>query len=247
MEGIHEPVYLPKLIPCCLEQLAQTSPMCLPQERDFQALQVLREHAQGLGRSSHCITQACNLASGLSDIVVILQRPHSDGSHPPNQSFDGFVNNSHTLKVVDELLNFASRGTRNIGTVTVVNAFLFQHMKDDADADLRCEEILTHFLQVKKPRVIIHCLNPVYQSSSMRRFNFPGKCYRVRSEVIEIADGYTALVIPSFHPSRAVNYFKHRLELRVLLMYHFAMAFRLLGDRATIPYCVSRILDLCLY
>lgn len=247
MEGTHEPIHLPKVVPRCLEQLAQTPPMCLLQERDIQALQVLREHGRELGVSVHGITQACNLASGLSDVVVILERPRKDGSHPPDQGFDGFVNACRTLKIVDELLRFASRGTRNIGTVTVVNAFSFQPVKEDIDADRRREEILARFLQAKRPRVIIHCSNSGYQSPSMRRFNFHDKSYRVRSEDIEIADGHSALVIPSFHPSQVVNIFEHRLELRVLLMYHFALAFRSLSDGATIPCCASRIRDLCFY
>jgi hypothetical protein len=119
--------------------------------------------------------------------------------------------------------------------------------KKNAESDLRREEVLIRFLQVKRPQVIIHCTNTGYKSPWMSRFNFPGKAYRVRSEHIEIVEGHTAIVIPSFHPSHAVNYLKHRLELRVLLMYHFALGFRSLGGSTAIPCCASRIQDLCLY
>ena len=55
------------------------------------------------------------------------------------------MNGCKTLEVVDELLRFASRGIRNISTVTVINAFLLQPEKN-AEADLRCEEMLARFL-----------------------------------------------------------------------------------------------------
>jgi hypothetical protein len=168
MEGTREPVYLPQVMPRCLRQMTQSPPVCLLQDGDFQAIQILRVHGQELGSPSHSITQASNLASGLSDVVVILERPRNVNSHPPNQSFDGFVNGCDSLKVVDELLRFASRGTRNIGTVTVINAFSLQPEKN-AEADLRCEEILMRFLQAKRPQVIIHCTNSVYQSPWMKQ------------------------------------------------------------------------------
>lgn len=246
MEEARKPFFLPHVIPRCLKQMTQSPPVCLLRDWDFQATKILREHAQKSGSSSHSITQASNLASGLSDVIVILERPRIVESHSPNQSFDDFVNGSDTLQVVDELLRFASRGTRNIGTVTVINAFSLQPEKN-AEADLRCEGILARFLQVKRPQVIIHCTNSVYKSSWMSRFNFGGKPYKIRSEQIEIVEGHTAIVIPSFHPSHAVNYLKYRLELRVLLMYHFALAFHSLGDRTAIPCCAKRLQDLCLY
>ncbi|CAI7673286.1 unnamed protein product [Penicillium viridicatum] len=185
--------------------MTQSPPVCLLRDGDFQATQILREHGQKSGSSSHSITQASNLSSGLSDVIVILERPRIIESHSPNQSFDDFVNGCDTLQVVDELLRFASRGTRNIGTVTVINAFSLQPEKN-AEADLR-----------------------------------------IRSEQIEIVEGHTAIVIPSFHPSHAVNYLKYRLELRVLLMYHFALAFHSLGARTAIPCCAKRLQGLCLY
>lgn len=246
MEGAREPIFFPQVIPRCLRQMTQSPPVCPLQDGDFQGIQILREHGQESGSSSHSITQASNLASGVSDVIVILQRPRIVESHSPNQSFDGFVNGCATLRAVNELLRFASRGTRNIGTVTVINAFSLQPLAN-AEADLKCEEILARFLQVKRPRVIIHCTNSVYRSPWMNRFNFGGKPYRILSEEIEIVEGHTATVIPSFHPSHAVNCWENRLELRVLLMYHFALAFYSLSGRTAIPCCAKKIQDLCLY
>jgi hypothetical protein len=227
--------------------MTQSPPLCLVQQKDFEAIEILKKHGKDLGCSSHYINQASNLASGLSDIIVILERPRSEKSHPPNQSFGDFVKSCDTLKAVDELLCFASRRTRDIGTVTVVDAFSFQAEKNNSTANLRCEETFLQFLQMKRPQVIIHCTNSRYKSAWMDRFNFGGELYRVQSEHIEIVEGHNAIVIPSFHPSHAIYHNEYRLELRVLLMYHFALAFNLLGGNAVIPCCENKIQKLCLY
>lgn len=107
--------------------------------------------------------------------------------------------------------------------------------------------MLTRFLQVKRPQVIIYYTNSAYKTPWMSRFNFRGNCYRIQSEQIEIVEGHTAIVIPSFHPSLAVNRLKNRLELRILLIYHFALAFHSLYSRTAIPCYAKKIQDLCLY
>lgn len=98
--------------------MTQSPPLCLPQQNDFQAIQILRKHGRDPGCYSHSISQASNLASRLSDIIVILERPRTEESQLPNQIFGGFLNDCDTLKAVDELIRFGSRGTRDIGTVT---------------------------------------------------------------------------------------------------------------------------------
>lgn len=259
MEGAREPNYLPRVIPRCLRQLTQEPPISVLQERDLEAIQILRQHGRDSHISLHSITQACNLASGTSDVIVILLRPRTDKKHSPNQSFNDFVNDCATLKAVDELLRFATRGARNIGTVTVVNAFSLQPYEENVLADLKCEDILARFLKVKKPQVIIHCIksgdrskNSNYETTKccckshwMSRFNFPDRHYSLESKIIEIVEGHTAIVIPSFHPSHAINRLENRLELRILLMYHFVLAFRSLSGTTAIPCCDKKILELC--
>lgn len=98
--------------------MTQSPQLCLPQQNDFQAIQILRKHGRDPGCYSHNISQASNLASRLSDIIVILERPRTEESQLPNQIFGGFLNDCDTLKAVDELIRFGSRGTRDIGTVT---------------------------------------------------------------------------------------------------------------------------------
>jgi hypothetical protein len=85
----------------------------------------------------------------------------------------------------------------------------------------------------------------------MERFNFDRGSYRLQRELVEISDDHSAIVIPSFNPSTAVNYNKHRPELQILLVYHFVDAFRALNDkldgyeRPKLPCCAQGILELC--
>lgn len=243
-------IFLPQTIPRCLRQMIQSLPICLNQETDseysnFQAIQILKKHGEDLSCSSHSIKQVIDLASGPSDLIVILERLLRETSHRPDTTFDGFVNTCDTLIAVDELLRFASRGTRGIKTVTVVDAFLFQPDKEDQKADLACEKTIKRFLQIKKPKVIIHCTNSNYQSDWMKRFYLGGGSYRVKSQLIDIDEGHHATVIPSFHPSHAIYHNRHRLGLRVLLMYHFALAFRLLAEEKVDSCCEKEIQKRC--
>lgn len=75
MEEARELFFLPQVMPRCLRQMTQSPPVCLLRDGDFQATQILREHGQKSGSSSHSITQASNPASGLSDVIIILERP----------------------------------------------------------------------------------------------------------------------------------------------------------------------------
>ncbi|KAL4880628.1 hypothetical protein BJY04DRAFT_72297 [Aspergillus karnatakaensis] len=198
------------IIPGCLKRLPRAPPRCLPEERDVKAIQVLREFGSELGCSADEIRQACDLASGFSDIVVVLERPLRDEHHPYNQSFEHFVDSNPTLRHIDELLQFASAGARSIKTTTVVNAFPFQKYENNAGMDRRCEPILAKFLQTKRPRVVLQCVNTIH--------------------VDRLETGGTCTVIPSFHPSHAIKYSPYCLDLRIFMMYHFAMAFRYLHE-----------------
>ncbi|KAL3491675.1 hypothetical protein BJX62DRAFT_236938 [Aspergillus germanicus] len=237
--------YVP-ILPECLKRLPVVPPMCLFKEGDSQAIQVLRKFGTELGCPNDEITQACNLASGFSDVVVILQRPLEENLHPYNQPFDKFVSSNPTLKVVDELLRFASAGARSIYTTTVINAFPFQKDKKDAEADRRCEEVIAKFLQIKRPRIIIQCVNPVYVCPSMMKFNFEGKPSRLEYQKVPLESGHICTVIPSFHPSYATKYNPYRPEWRVLQMYHFVMAFRYLHGEDRLPCCAEKIQRMCL-
>ncbi|KAM3438188.1 hypothetical protein MY4824_003431 [Beauveria thailandica] len=111
-------------IPKNVARLVQKPPFCRPRIEDIQVLDLIREFGQRLARPSDEIEQALNLASGPSDVMIILERPRL--THPFSASFDAFVQDCDTLQAVDELVQFASNGTRSIHTVTVVDAYPFK-------------------------------------------------------------------------------------------------------------------------
>jgi hypothetical protein len=231
-------------IPQCPRQLPRTPPICIACQGDLETIQILRDFGNERDRYKDEIIQACNLTSGLSDIVVILERPRHI-NHPCNVSFNEFVKVWPTLKSVDQLIRFASNGTRSIHTVTILNAFSYQPDGGQFALDYRCEQILAKLLQAKKPKVIIHCHNTLYNDPWMRRFNFPKGSYHLKREIVEITHDHRAIVIPSLHPSHAINHVKYKPELQILLMYHFVDAFHALNDNLyTLPCCAERILQL---
>lgn len=151
-------VLSPRNTPHCLGRQLKVPRMCLIQESNVQAIEIIRNFGYEMGCPEEYISQACRLASGFSDVVVVLERLLSIRL-APGKTFDSFVSSNSTLKCIDELLQAASTGTRTIATTTVVNAFSFQPDYNKPAKDLRCEEVLAQFLQVKKPQVIIHCDN----------------------------------------------------------------------------------------
>lgn len=238
-------------MPQCLQQLLETPPISIVCQKDLDTIQVLRDVGNERQHPEYEILQATNLASGLSDIVVILLRPRSHENHRFDVDFNDFVRRCDTLKVVDELIRFASNGTRSIHTVTVLNACSYQPLDKEPTLDKQSEAILARILQIKKPKVIIQCHNHKYTDPWMERFNFGQGPYRLQRKPVEISDDHSAIVIPSFHPSHAVNFNEHRPELQILLVYHFVDAFRALKDKLDgdesprLPCCAQEILELC--
>lgn len=87
---------------------------------DHQVLDLIREFGRKLGRPENGIQHACNLASGLSGLVVILERP---ARRNYRLNFEQFVLACDTLKAVDDLIIFATDGAKSIYTVTILDAF----------------------------------------------------------------------------------------------------------------------------
>jgi hypothetical protein len=238
-------------MPQCIEKLVETPPICIASQKDLDTIQVLREVGHERQRPEHEIIQATNLASGLSNIVVILLRPRLHERHHFDVDFNNFVQDCETLKVVDELIRFTSNKTRCIHTVTVLNAFSYQPLDHKPTLDKQSEKILSKMLQIKKPRIIIHYHNKKYTNSWIIRFNLNQGPYRLQRELVEISNNHSAIIIPSFHPSAAVNHDKHRPELQILLVYHFVNAFHALKYKPNrkewpnLPCCAQEILESC--
>jgi hypothetical protein len=188
-------------VPHCLAGLGKAPPACILSPEDLQTVQILRDFGQELNRPKDEIAQACKLATGLSDIVVILDRPPPRLYQAFGASFGKFVQSYQPLAGVDELLRLGSNSARSIHSVTVLYAYSYQPVTGDLELDRRCEEVLARLLQVKRPKVIIHCRNGDYSDPWMTRFNFPDRpIYQLQRDTVEIAEDRQTVVISSFPP-----------------------------------------------
>ena len=143
-------------LPSCLQELLRAPPVALGNTADHEVLELIKSFGRELGRSEVEVMHACNLASGPADVVGILERPHSNQNYSLN--FEQLVSDCKTLRAVDDLIRFATKGTRSIHTVTVLDAFSFKSSKAESHpSDEACHEILKQILQVKKPRVVLCC------------------------------------------------------------------------------------------
>lgn len=126
------------------------------------SLKILRNFGKEFRLPRDEIDHACNLTSGPSDVVVILERPRSRKFHDYGLPFPRFVDCCKTLWAVNELIRFASNGARSIHTVTVLDAFSFKPKGDIHILDERCHQLLAEILQAKKPKVVIRCHRDEY-------------------------------------------------------------------------------------
>lgn len=242
------PVYLGIPTPESLRGLIGAPPPCLPSPGDVAAVKITGDLGTDLGRPADEVTQGENLADGLSDIVIILQRPVHRRRHNFGVVFADFVKNSPTLSAVDELIRFATAGARSIHDVSVVNAFPFQPKESppERERERAGHEALARILQAKKPKVILKCHCEGYWDEWLKRIELPGRDYRLERKEIKLTEEHTTVVLHSFHPSCAVNNADCRPEFRALLMYHFVAAFSELTSEFTLPDVAEKIRELCL-
>ncbi|SPJ74785.1 uncharacterized protein FTOL_04516 [Fusarium torulosum] len=227
-------------VPRIAQELACTQPVCWATEGDIRAVELLRDFGSDRGMEA---MQACNLATGYSDVIILLERPRAKTY---DIAFEKFVQNSDTLRAVDELIRFATKGTRSIYTVTVLDAFSFQEIRESTVNNKECHQLLGKILRVKKPRVVIRCHRDKYQDPWMRRFEVQGEGYRLWRSEISIDDNHTTVVFQSFHPSCAIHNTDCRPEYRALLIHHFIAAFGELQGRGQLPACAEDLRLLCL-
>jgi hypothetical protein len=221
-------------------------PACLSSPGDAVAVEIIGSLGEDFGRPADEVTQAKNLTGGLSDIVIILQRPLPRWKHNFGDIFPNFVKNSPTLWAVDELIRFASKGARSIYNVTVLNAFAFQPDKLLTGRERLGHEALGRILQAKKPKVILRCHLEEYSDEWLKRIELPGRDYKLERKEIKLTEEHTTVVLQSFHPSCAVNNADCRPEYRALLMYHFVAAFSELTSESSLPDVAEKIRELCL-
>ena len=220
-------------IPECMVCLPQQPPVCHFTTADLETLDVIWNFGQEFDCPEIEIQQALNLASGPSDLVIILQWLALN--HDYTVSFEKFVQDCLTLKAVDELIQFVIKGAWSIYIVTVLDAFMLKLRWRVRIPDERCHQILADIISLKSPRVILHYHNNPYHDSQLERLELPCKDYKMITQPKKMDNRYTKHCIQSFHPSVAVNYNGTCLEFRVLLLYHFTLSFQWLGGSSSSP------------
>lgn len=79
----------------CLQDVCRQPPVCGPKKADAEILDRITAFGERYGRDQDEITKACDLASGPSDVVIILERPHKHQNY--SVSFEDFVRSCPTL------------------------------------------------------------------------------------------------------------------------------------------------------
>ena len=233
-------------IPLSVQALPRTPPASFHHLGDLSSLQALKDFGKEFDVPCDEIDQACNLASGPADIVVILQRPKTRTSHNYGHPFPQFVGRCKTLQAVDELIRFATNGARSIHTVTVLDAFSFKPDNKSHIPDERCHQLLAEILRAKKPKVVLRCHRDEYNDPWMKQFELPSKEYKFVRTELRAGGNHRTVTLQSFHPSIAVNNAARRPEYRCLLIYHFLAAFAELSGVDQLPKDAEEIRQLCI-
>ncbi|PQK08246.1 hypothetical protein BB8028_0001g03240 [Beauveria bassiana] len=233
-------------IPKNLARLVQNPPFCRPRIEDIQVLDLIRKFGQDLDRPNDEIEQALNLASRPSDVMVILERPRE--KHPYSASFDAFVQDCETLRAVNELIQFASNGTRSIHTVTVVDAYTFKpHVKNNMATKLptseQCHELLEQIVKLKAPESLLCCWKDKKNDENgcnnafVRGLMSAGVgTWPILDRVELVAASRSSTLVRSFHPSYAVCHNEEKkVYARMLLVCHFVLAFAALSGLSAVP------------
>ena len=232
-------------IPLSVQALPRKPPASFHHPGDFTSIQALKDFGKELNIPCNEVDQACNLASGPADIVVILERPKKRISHNYGYLFPEFVECSKTLWAVNELIQFATNGARSIYTVTVLNAFSFKPDDKSHIPDERCHQLLADIIRAKNPEVIVRCHTDGYKNPWMKRFELASTEYQFVRKEVEASGNHKITILQSFHPSVAVNYLARRPEFRCLLIYHFVAAFAELSELSQLHEDAEEIRQLC--
>lgn len=222
----------------CMQRTIRVPPVRLGTNSDFAVLQLLRHLGRRSGVSEPEIRQACDLASGPNDILILLERPHQSQDY--EQPFEVFVNTCPTLKGLDDLIRLATRGSRSIYTVSVLDAFSLKPTNDGkrpSDAD--CHTFIEQAIYLKRPRVILCCWQGDQVPTSIDQYRSKGMGFWPMKEEIVIENTRITL-FRSFHPAKVIRYARFNGTYQGLLIYHYILAFAHLTDDVAYCPCVKR-------
>ena len=229
-----------------VQALPRTPPASFHHLGDLSSIKALKDFGKEFNVPCDEIDQACNLASGPADIVIVLERPKTRTSHEYGHLFPKFVGRCKSLWAVDELIRFATNGARSIHTVTILDAFTFKPDNKSHIPDERCHQLLEDILRAKKPRVVIRYHRDGYKSAGIKRFELPSNEYKFVRTESQVSDDHKTIILQSFHPSVAVNNAARRPEFRYLLIHHFIAAFAELSGVSQFHKDAEEIRQLCM-
>lgn len=207
-------------------------PVCLSDSGDTRVMRLIQDFGTRNKCNENEILKAQELAAGLPDIAVLLQRPIGKYNLP----FSQFVEDCETLKAVDELIRVATRGARSIYTTTVIDLYMLKPKQSHLPSDRECFELLGKILEIKRPKVVLCCLckkeaTGYWVDKFMSSGIGTGPVFEEYQDKVPI----TTTRFYSFHPSKAMNYEPCDVYYRILLMMHFIFAFRRLASMSTVP------------
>lgn len=215
--------------------------------------QSIRDKINHLGklyrRSVAEIEKTYRLALGASDIAIVLEHPPDPNTHDFSVSFEEFVQSSQTLSTVNELIRFATRGTRDINNVSVLYAFPFVSSRAPVPPKIlgTSQQVVNQILKRLKPRLVLQCHTAEYNFNYQlkRDLQVQSKDYRLAQRET-IFDGQPMIVLQSFDISIAIHDTKLRPEFRVLMLYHFLASFSGLKTGAfNLPESAETIRKMC--
>jgi len=159
-------------------------------------------------------------------VVIVLQHP------APSQTYqDGYSAEEKkcaTLTAVKDLIIFATAGSMDMDSVTVLDSMPYM----DTDFDPRNElhnESQKVFIQAMKailPDVVVSCFSTETDIKFMKLLRHWGVGVESDTKSLRISGtNHDFLKVNAFHPSYAINYFPHESCFRRLLMLQFAKAF----------------------
>lgn len=227
----HTMAFISFPLPRCITSEIREPEHIIVQEGDITALDEIRSFGHSNHMPQNEIEQNCNLASGFSDIIIILERPASN--HDYDMAFTEFVGRCPTLDATDRLIKLSSKRQRSIHTVTVLDAFAFQPKGSPERESLEgpWHDTMEKIIHIKRPRVVLCCWKQPCGHPLISQLSSHG-LGKSAWEMIHL-DDHPIFLRKSFHPAAVVCYGQQRVFSQALLISDFVVAFAMLAGGRT--------------
>ena len=229
-----------------MRDLISTPPYVQPRAYDFETLSMLRLLGSEFLRSEQEISIACKLTYGLSDIVIMLERPSSH--HNYELPFDDFVDASASLRGLNGMIKLATGGLRTIANVSVLDQYSFKPSEGAPEpTEAKCHDFIRAAIRRKRPQVIMCCCRVASTSGEcfLCHWLCPQDVCPCPQKIT--ADGFIkrgyiedspTTIVHSFHPAKVFRYNPFNGLFGGLLTYHCITAFAYLSKDVETCKCV---------